>query len=133
LIRALLPEFSRNTFQRNHPPARGESEKDIVEIVYYYIQDNINRSISLREISEHVGLSIGYLNSLFKKETQTTINQTIINRRLEWACRYLKQTDRQSNEIAFLVGYKDVNYFYIQFKKKYGTIPTRYRQRAKQK
>lgn len=127
LIRVLLPEFSRDTSQHNMPPARGENEKDIVAIVHYYIQDNINRPISLREISNYVGLSIGHLNFLFKKETKTTINQVIINRRLEWACRYLKQTDRQINDIATLLGYQDINYFYLQFKKKYGLTPSQYR------
>lgn len=127
LIRVLLPKSPQNLFPRNFPPARGENKKDIVEIVYYYIQDNIDRPISLLEISNHVGLSIGHLNFLFKSETEMTINRAIIKRRLECACRYLKQTDRQIKDIATLVGYNDVNYFYLQFKKQYGVTPSKYR------
>ena len=127
LIRILLPKSPQNIYPRNFPPARGENKKDIVEMVYYYIQDNIDRSISLLEISNHIGLSIGHLNFLFKSEAKITINQAIINRRLESARRYLKQTDRQVKDIATLLGYNDVNYFYLQFKKKYGMTPTKYR------
>ena len=127
LIRKLLPHFSQSISPRNFPPVRGENKKDIVEIVHYYIQDNMDRPISLSEISNHIGLSIGHLNYLFKSEAKTTINQAIINKRLEWACRYLKQTDRQIKDIATLVGYNDVNYFYLQFKKKYGITPSEYR------
>jgi two-component system response regulator YesN len=87
----------------------------------------MDRPISLSEISNHIGLSIGHLNYLFKSEAKITINQAIINKRLEWACRYLKQTDRQIKDIATLVGYNDVNYFYLQFKKKYGITPSEYR------
>lgn len=127
LIRELLPDFSKNISTRNFPPARGESTKDIVEMVYYYIQDNIAHPINLSQISNHIGLSIGHLNFLFKNETGITINQAIINRRMKWACRYLKQTDRQIKDIATMLGYQDVNYFYLQFKKKYGTTPSAYR------
>jgi AraC-like DNA-binding protein len=127
LIRKLLPHFSQSVSPRNFPPVRGENKKDIVEIVHYYIQDNMDRPISLSEISNHIGLSIGHLNYLFKSEAKITINQAIINKRLEWACRYLKQTDRQIKDIATLVGYNDVNYFYLQFKKKYGITPSEYR------
>ncbi|MDD5134987.1 MAG: AraC family transcriptional regulator [Phycisphaerae bacterium] len=127
LIRVLLPKTPKNIFPRNFPPARGENKRDIAEIINYYIQDNMNRPISLLEISNHVGLSLGHLNFLFNSETKMTINQAIINRRLECACRYLKQTDRHIKDIATLVGYKDVNYLYIQFKKKYGLTPSQYR------
>ena len=127
LLRILLPEPLSNSSASKLPPLRGDKEKDIVEIIYYYIQDNISRLISLKEISRHVGLSIGYLNLLFKKETGTSINQAIINRRLDWACRYLKQSDRQIKDIATLVGYKDPNYFYLQFRKKYKKTPSEYR------
>jgi AraC-like DNA-binding protein len=127
LIRVLLPVYSQCELQSNFPPARGESKKDIVDIVDYYIQDNIDHPISLLEISNYVGLSIGHLNSLFKNETKTTINQAIINKRLALACRHLKQTDRQIKDIATILGYRDVDYFYFQFKKKYGMTPSQYR------
>ncbi len=129
LIRLLLPHNSniKKTSPRNSPPSRGESKNDIIEIIDFYIQDNINRQISLLEISNHVGLSIGYLNSLVKKETGTTINQLIIIKRMAKACRYLKQTDRQVKDIAALLGYNDANYFHLQFKKVYGTTPAKYR------
>lgn len=128
LIRALLPKLHQpDISSQNFPPVRGESRKDIVDIINYYIQDNIDRQINLLEISNYVGLSIGYLNSLFKNETKTTINQAIINERLELACRHLKQTDRQIKDIATILGYNDVNYFYFQFKKRYGITPSAYR------
>jgi AraC-like DNA-binding protein len=127
LIRALLPETPDNIFSQNFPPARGENRKDIVEMIIFYIQDNLSRSISLREIASHVGLSAGHLNSLFKQETGITINQAVINKRLEWACRYLKQTDKQIKDIATLVGYNDISYFYLQFKNKFGVTPSIYR------
>ena len=127
LIRELLPDFSENNFLHNFPSVRGEARKNIVEIIHYYIQDNIGHPISLKEISSHIGLSIGHLNSIFKSETGTTINQVIINKKLSTACRYLKQTDRTVKDIATLTGYDDVNYFYLQFKKKYGITPSQYR------
>lgn len=127
LIRKLLPDVSGKAFPRNFPPVRGENKKDIAEMVHFFIQDNIDRPITLEEISNYIGLSIGHLNFLFKNETHITINQAIISKRLEWACRYLKQTDRQIKDIATLLGYNDINYFYLQFKKKYGMTPSKYR------
>ncbi len=127
LIRTLLPGATVNSTERNMPPIRGDKGKNIQEMVHLYIQDNINRAIILQEISDYVGLSSGYLNMLFKKENGITINQAIINKKMEWACRYLVQTDRQVKDIAALVGYDNVNYFYLQFKRKYGVTPSAYR------
>ena len=127
LIRALLPDFSKNDSPQTFPSVREDSCKNIVEIINYYIQDNIGHPISLKEISKHIGLSIGHLNSIFKRETGTTINQTIINKKLITACRYLRQTDRTIKDIATLTGYHCVNYFYLQFKKKYRITPSQYR------
>lgn len=110
------------------PPAR-EVVNDIVSLVSYYLQDNIDRPISLRELSRHVGFSIGHLNCLYKKATGTTVHRAIINKRLEYGCRYLKRTDRQVKDIAAMVGYEDVNYFYLQFRKKYHMTPSEYRRK----
>jgi AraC-like DNA-binding protein/quercetin dioxygenase-like cupin family protein len=133
LIRTLLPGYSQSDLQSNFPPARGDNKRDIVEIIYYYLQDNLNRPVTLKEISRYVGLSIGRLNVIFKKETGTSIHQEIITRKLNAACKYLRQTDRQIKDIATLVGYDDVNYFYLQFKKKLGTTPTLYRNANKER
>ena len=127
LIRELLPDFSKNHFPHTFPSVREDACKNIVEIINYYIQDNIGHPISLKEISKHIGLSIGHLNSIFKRETGTTINQAIINKKLVTACRYLRQTDRTIKDIATLTGYPCVNYFYLQFKKKYRITPSQYR------
>jgi AraC-like DNA-binding protein len=127
LIRELLPDFSKNNISHTFPSAREDAYKNIVEIINYYIQDNIGHPISLKEISKHIGLSIGHLSSIYKHETGTTINQAIINKKMVTACRYLKQTDRTIKDIATLTGYYSVNYFYLQFKKKYGITPSQYR------
>ena len=127
LFRRLLPDSNKNNSAHTFPSVRGDASKNIVEIINYYIQDNIRHPISLKEISKHIGLSIGHLNSIFKRETGTTINQAIINKKMITACRYLRQTDRTIKDIATLTGYHSVNYFYLQFKKKYGITPSRYR------
>jgi len=130
LLRQLLPKLDRNDFPDNFPSVREDAGRNIVEIVNYYIQDNIRRPISLKEISRHIGLSAGHLNSIFKHETGTTIHQVVINRKLGTACRYLRQTDRTIKDVAALIGYDSVNYFHLQFKKKYGMTPLQYRQTA---
>lgn len=127
LIRKLFPAGIEIRHLHNSPPARGGHPEDIVERIHYYIQDNIDHPITLREVSAYIGMSMGHLSHVFKMKTKTTINQTIINKKLEWSCRYLKQTDRQVKDIAALVGYNDANYFYLQFKKKYGVTPSLYR------
>lgn len=93
-----------------------------------YLDENYEKEdLSLQEIAEQFSVSESYLCVLFKKAFDHTINQYIIDRRIEKAKEYLKNTNKKIKEIAELVGYRDCNYFIRIFKKTTGMTPADYR------
>ena len=77
------------------------------------------------------GLSETHYRTLFKSLFGISPCQYIIDRRVESAMVYLKETEKKLSEIASIVGYDDVYYFGRIFKKKTGISPGHYRRQSK--
>jgi AraC family transcriptional regulator, positive regulator of tynA and feaB len=79
------------------------------------------------EVALEAGISSRYLQKLFASRG-TTCNRCIESRRLERAFKLLKRRIEQNGgpsiaEIAFDSGYRNVNYFYSRFRKRFGCTP----------
>lgn len=92
-----------------------------------FIHQNYMRNISCNEIAKYMNYSVSYLQYVFKKEGNTTINKTINNIRFKRSCFLLKSTRLSITEIAFLCGFCDSNYFSTTFKKRMKMSPKDYR------
>lgn len=106
---------------RTEPP-----RTNYVTQVKNYIQTLYAESISVEQIAREVNLDRRYLSWLFKKETGQTIQQYLINVRLEEAQAHLKQ-GRSVQEAALLCGYEDVSNFSKMFKRRYGKSPAHWK------
>lgn len=95
------------------------------------IMDIINRQyrnkISLGELAEGCGLSIGHLSTLIKKETGMSFTECITEKRMEDAKNLLGMENLSIDEVAEEVGYNDYFYFTKAFKKYTGVSPSVYR------
>ena len=79
------------------------------------------------QIASTIGLSNGYLRQLFKQETGQTLNDYIIESRIQRACELLVHTSQTGREIASATGFNDARYFYTLFKKRTGQTTDQYR------
>ncbi len=138
-------EFMRNSLNREEleknmldaltvlfapePAAKHSSENYSPEVsqILSYIQNNYHRKISLAAVSEHIGLSAGYLCRIFKEETGISINACINNLRMTKAGKLLKDKNSYIKEVAISVGFEDQLYFSRLFKRYYGMTPSEYR------
>ena len=91
-----------------------------------YIGENY-ATCNLKTTAKYFNYHPDYLSSMFKKITNQTFTNQILEIRLEQACRYLTLTKLSVEEISFKVGYKDKSYFIKQFKNKYQMTPLKYR------
>lgn len=98
-----------------------------------YIQKNLSRSITLKEVARAVCLSSSYFSVLFHKQTGTSFKAYLEQARLEKAVELLLNTDAPVYEVACRVGYDDANYFARVFRKAHGTTPTEFRRRHQPK
>lgn len=91
-----------------------------------YISSHIYETISLRDVAEHIKVSEGYLASVFKKETGSTVNEYIKKLKLNEAGSLLEGGKYSVTEISDLLGFGSVAYFSRSFTKFYGLSPVKW-------
>ena len=91
---------------------------------------HLDEDLSIVGLSEMVYVSPSYFSRLFKKVLGEGCNEYIVRQRIEKSKYFLETTEMQIGEIAKMVGYKNVNYFSLAFKKYNGMSPAKYREMA---
>ncbi|MDC7286298.1 AraC family transcriptional regulator [Blautia schinkii] len=104
-----------------------EQQKEIVVKVLNYIEESIEKEISVDKIAKAVGYSKFYLNRIFSECTGITIYKYLQGRRLTIAAERLIKTDEPIMKIAYEAGYDSQQAFSFAFKKLYMYPPKIYR------
>lgn len=103
------------------------SNKSLVSKVQAFIENHLDHSLSLDELSKVAHLHPVYLSKLFKQETGENVSSYISRKRLEKASHLLLDSDLRVADISQMVGYKKNQYFIQLFKENYGVTPCQYR------
>lgn len=90
-----------------------------------YINDNLDKKLTVSVLSEHCGISPDYLSQIFKKELSVNLSSYITERKLEKAKELLLQK-KTSSEICALLRFSSQAYFTTAFKKYYNMTPSEY-------
>jgi AraC family transcriptional regulator len=97
--------------------------------VLIFIDENLDRKMSLQTISNIAYYSPFHLHRLFKAITNETLNAYIIRKRIERTAMMLIHNKEYSiTEIGDRYGFKSDSSFSRSFKKIYGQSPTEFRQ-----
>ncbi len=99
----------------------------VATFVEDYIEKHYKEPVSIEELAEKIGLSPGYVRSIFKNSKGMTVKAYLSEYRLEKACSLLKNTSLGVGRIGQLVGYDNVSYFCSIFQKRYGKTPNEWR------
>ena len=103
----------------------------IVQKTILIIDSDISAELSLNSLAKKLGISAGYLATIFKKETEKTVSEYIKDKRIEHAMYLLSTTHLQIQTVALHCGIMDVQYFSKIFKKKIGKNPKEYREASR--
>jgi AraC family transcriptional regulator len=95
-----------------------------------YIEDNLNRELSLREIAEVAGLSVSHCKTAFSKSVGTPIHQYVIQRRVERAKQLLAQDELTISQVAAEAGFTHKSHLAFHTRRMFGLSPTGLRRRA---
>lgn len=98
-----------------------------VEKAVLCIESDLSRDLTLRSLAELLGISAGYLSTIFRQETGKTVTEFVSEKRMEHAARLLRGSALQVQTVAQYCGISDVNYFSKLFKRHYGTTPREFR------
>lgn len=108
--------------------AIGASNRDsILDEILHYIHHNYASNITLEDISQLFGYNRSYLGKIFSKKMGQNFNSYIDQIRIEKSKELLLADDAKVYSIAARVGYKNVDYFHIKFKKYVGISPAEFR------
>lgn len=103
----------------------------IVQKTITFIESDLSSNLTLNTLSQLLNVSGGYLSTIFKKETGTTVTEYIRDKRMKHAAYLLSSTHLQIQTVALHCGIMDVQYFSKQFKKHTGMTPKEYRENSR--
>jgi len=98
-------------------------ENPVVQEVMRFMEQNINKKLTLQEIAEEAGYSVTYLSTIFRKQTNYSPLSYFSHLKITKSCEYLDQTNMKIKQIAFMLGYTVPYYFSKDFQKKMGVSP----------
>nr|WP_294572799.1 response regulator [uncultured Romboutsia sp.] len=104
-----------------------ESISPIIIKLLDHIEQNYQKDLNLKEISDILNINSIYLGQLFQKEIGILFSDYINNFRINKAKDLLSNTSLKASEIGELVGYSNKNYFYRKFKSIVGITPSEWR------
>ena len=93
-----------------------------------YIENNLDKDLSLDNLAEHVYLNRTYLSRAYKKITGENLSVFINNARINEAKKFLKESNKKVQDISNSVGFGSVTYFIRTFKESTGMTPHEYRE-----
>ncbi len=88
-----------------------------------FINNNFDKKITLKEISEKFYFNMNYLSHALKKEFGMTLTEYLRKVRMQTARRLIKEGKKTTAEVAELVGMADYAHFHKAYKKYWGVTP----------
>ena len=108
----------------------GYSSRDsIIDDVIFYIKHNFQSNITLENIAPLFGYNSSYLGKIFSKKMGVNFNTYLDSIRIESSKELLLSSKSQVYRVAEKVGYRNVDYFHIKFKKYTGMSPAEFRKK----
>ena len=92
-----------------------------------YIQQHYQEALRLEDVSSAVGFNATYFSALFKKETGQNFMDYLTELRINKSKELLCADGLSIQDVAEMVGYRDLKYFSRLFKKTTGVSPSDYK------
>jgi len=106
--------------------------ESLIDASLRLIHENLNNEyFGVNDIAAALHVSDSYFSRMFKKKMGVTCIEYLTGQRIEKARNLLWHTNMKHETIASAVGYANVHYFSIQFKKHAGETPGQYRKRVR--
>ena len=126
LLTNILTELAVN----RHNPQSSKSyalHSKMLENAMDYMRCHYRQNIKARDLLKTTHVSEYYFMRLFRKYTGVSVYEYLTNYRLNKSKLLLKETNLTVYQIAFEVGFNNVNNYIRDFKKVVGTTPLKFR------
>jgi len=92
----------------------------------YYLQSRYSHKITIDRLAEELHTNRTTLQTDFKKHTGLSINQYLMQIRMNMAAKLIRDTGLSLKEITERIGFNDTGYFSRVFKQKFNQTPSEY-------
>ncbi|GHT67646.1 transcriptional regulator [Bacteroidia bacterium] len=99
-----------------------------ISLATHYMAENIEKKLTLKDLSSHFRYSESYFNRMFCKEVHLSPINYFLHLKIERAGQLLLHTNMKINQISLKLGFDDPYYFSRLFKKIKGVSPKAYRE-----
>lgn len=117
--------------QRSSLAALMRSRSPALIAVVKLMNEHLEDTLSLEELSDAAGCSRRHVERLFKATVGETPNGFYRGLRLDRGRNLLSTTDMTLLEVATACGFNSVSHFSKCFKARFGTVPTRFSHRSR--
>jgi len=124
---AMLSQILLTLYESLAPKKLTAADDPRITDTIKYMTDNINKNISLHDLTVRSGLSRNYFRHLFKAQCGLNPKEYFMQLKLRHACELLCETDCKIQNIAADLGYSDQYAFSKQFKEHMGISPSKLR------
>lgn len=126
-ILACVNRMADEYIGKEHHQIEEDQTNHFIKEAKEYIEEHYADNLTLGEVAEHIGISSGYLSTLFMQFLGCGFVDYLQEFRIMRSCSYLQQNYLKTYEIAYKVGFHDEKYFSRVFKKLRGMTPKEYR------
>lgn len=92
-----------------------------------FLERHAAEELSLRDVADHVGLSVSRAVHVFKASTGTTLFQYLLTVRLRMAQDRIRFSGLTLEQVAESTGFRSYSYFYRAFRDHFGLSPKQFR------
>lgn len=111
----------------NEDPENYSGHSKLTIDIIYYLQSRYNQKITVDKLAEEFHTNRTTIHIDFKKHTGLSINQYLLQLRMNFATKLLRDTSLSLSEICDRIGFSDISYFSKAFKKTLNQTPSEYR------
>lgn len=104
-----------------------EASMDPVQAAVHFMEENLERRLTLQDILNYVGYSSSHFTACFREKMGMPPLSYFNHLKVQQACVLLRETDMRINQICFKLGIEDCYYFSRLFTKEVGVSPAKYR------
>lgn len=105
--------FSYFIYNNRHHPVVENKELDSVDRVILFMQEKLQESLTLADLSRYSNYSVSRFSNLFKQKTGYAPMDYFMHMKIQQACQLLDFTDRAIKDVALTMGFDDPYYFSI--------------------
>lgn len=127
LLRAALYAICGRAYNFINKDIETGKDEELTIKLLYYIQQNYDKTISLKIIAEEMGYNYTYLSNVFNRIFGCGFSKFVNRFRCNNAAELLRTTNQSMVQISNTCGFESIRSFNEQFKLDYGVTPTEYR------